>query len=377
MAGTSLECELSRDRRERFSVATPSDEAGIRRLLRDHPMAGSVRLTFEREPDYFRSAGIAGAGDQTIVAHAGDRLVCMGRCSRRDCWIDGRVANVGYLAELRLDASARGKFAFVRGGYRFFRELEQLAPAEFYFTSIAAENERARRFLERGARGMPAYRFLGELATVLVAVPRRPRVASVRLEAGTARCLPEMLHVLNESARRSQLAAVWTEENVRALEQHGLPLSRFFLARAAGRIVACGALWDQRGFRQTVIRGYSPELAAIKPLVNMVAHLFGTARLPPAGAVLSHAFLSPLAFADGAGTLLPDFITACFPSAKQVGIEYLTLALPADDPRLETVRGRFATRVYRSRLYRVVWPGDDSPGIVAGDRRFLPDVSLL
>src|SRR5690606_6935685 len=140
------------------------------RLLRENAMEGAVSLTLEREPDYFRGVGLAGGEDQTIVAFTGDRLACMGRCTSRDCWIDGRAARVGYLAELRLDSRARGQFRILRDGYQFFHELQQDAPAEFYFTSIGAENERARRLLERGVRGMPHYTFFAELETLLVTV---------------------------------------------------------------------------------------------------------------------------------------------------------------------------------------------------------------
>ena len=301
----------------------------------------------------------------------------MGRCSRRPCWVDGRVTDVGYLAELRLDSAARGQFALVRGGYRFFRELQRAAPAELYFTSIAADNDRARRFLERGARGMPEYRFLGELATVLVAVPRHPRPARLRWEDATPDRRPEWLRVVNGHGQRHPLAAVWTEDGLRTLERPGPGSARCFLARDGGRTVAGGAVWDQRSFRQTVIRGYAPVLAAIKPIVNAAARFLRTPRLPPAGETLAHAFLSPLAFAPGAEGLLPDLVEAAFPLARRAGLEYLTLALPADDPRWPALGRRFSHRVYRSRLYRVGWPGQEFPDPAAPGKRCLPDVALL
>lgn len=377
MAGTLVEGELTTTDRVRFRVAIPDDDAAIRRLLRDHPMQGAIQLGFEREPDYFHGAGLAGSEDQTIAAFSKGRIVCMGRCSRRDCWINGRVAEVGYLAELRLDARARGQFAIVRDGYRFFRELQEPPPAELYYTSIAADNERARRFLERGARGMPEYRFLGELITMLVVVPRHPRVGPIKLVPATPACVPEAVQLLNESAKRYQLAAVWTEQSLLALEMRGLPLARVLLARDGSRIVACGALWDQRSFRQTVVRGYAPALAALKPIVNMAARIFDALRLPQVDDVLAHAFLSPLAFADEAGSMLLEFIESSFPAASSLGAEYLTLALPADDPRLPLLRRRFSTRIYRSRLYHVGWPDSTPPPPLLGGARFLPDVSLL
>lgn len=377
MDGTVADRELGRATRTRFAVATPADDPAIRRLLRDHPMAGSIRLTFEREPDYFRGAGLAGAADQTIVAFSNGRLVCMGRCSQRNCWVNGRITRVGYLAELRLDAAMRGQFAYVRGGYRFFHELQRSSPAELYFTSIAADNHRARRFLEKGARGMPEYRFLGELVTLLVAVPRRPHVPRLHLETATRDRLPEMLRVLNDSGQRHQLAPVWTRESVHALESHGLPLERFLLARDGGELMACGALWDQRSFRQTVIRGYAPTLAAFRPLVNLAARCLGTASLPRVGSPLAHAFLAPLGFSGGAGDVLPDFVAASLPWARKLGVDFLTLALPANDPRLTALRRRFSIRVYQSCLYGVDWPGGKSLTVGTEGEIFLPDVSLL
>ena len=368
MAGPTADRELS----TRFAVATEADDAAIRRLLRDHPMRGAVSVTFERETDYFRGANVAGGEDQTIVAFDDGRLVCMGRCTRRECWVNGAARRVGYLGELRLDASARGRFGILRDGYRFFHEQQRDDLAALYFTSIAADNDRARSLLENGARGLPRYAFLAELDTLLVAVPRRPRATKLRVETATPERVPEMLRVLN--APRHQLAAVWTAERLRALAAHGLPLERFLLALDGGEVVACGALWDQRAFRQTVIRGYARALAVARPVVNFASRILGTPHLPPAGSVLAHAFLSPLAFAAGAEALLPDFIEASFPLAAESGAEFLTLALPTTDARLPALRRRFSTRTWRSRLYRVDWPG---PPVVKIEGTFLPDVALL
>jgi hypothetical protein len=377
MAGTAAAGELNTATRTRFAVATPADDAAIRRLLRENPIAGAIRLTFEREPNYFRSAELAGGRDQTIVVSSDSRLLCLGRCLRRECWVDDRACSTGYLAELRLDFSARGRFSLLRDGYRFFHALQKENPADLYFTTIVSDNERARRLLERSVPGLPSYQFLAELSTLLVAVPRRAPAARLRVQTGTAEHIPAIVRLLNHHGQQCQLATVWDAEKLLSLAGHGLPLDRFLLVLEGDELIACGALWDQRSFRQTVIHGYTPALAMARPLVNILRRLGGSPSLPRPGTALSHAYLSPLAFASGAGHLLPEFVAACFPLAAKFGLQFLTLALPSNDARLVGLRRRFRTRVWPSRLYRVAWPDQPSPLALHSERPFLPDLALL
>ena len=372
MAGTAPHRELIQP--VRFAIADETQDADIRRLLRENPMRGAVSVTFEREPDYFRSAGLAGGEDQTIVAYEDGRLVCMGRCTRRDCWVNGQVTHTGYLAELRLHNDARRRFAIVRDGYRFFAERQK---DDLLFTSIAADNERARRLLESGARGLPAYDFLGGLTTLLAAVPRRPRPTKLRVAQANTEDMPALVSLLNQHGQCHQLATVWTEENLHALVGRGLPLDRFLIAVDGGVMVACGALWDQRSFRQTVIHDYAGALGVARPLLNVGRRLLGRPRLPAPGTALRQAFLSPLAFGEGTEALLPDFLEAFFPTAVTLGIEWITLVLPAGDARLTPLRRRFFTRTWSSRLYHVRRP--DQPAFESAPLppRFLPEVSLL
>jgi len=358
----------------RFAVAAHEDEAGIRRLLRENPMEGAVRVTFEREPDYFHGTDLAGGVDQTIVAYEDNRLHCMGRCTRRECWVNGRVRSVGYLAELRLDGRARRRFTLIRDGYEFFRQQSE---DELLFTSIALDNSRARRLLESGLRGLPTYELLGQLLTLLIAVPRHRRPAALCVESATTADLPEVVRLLNGQGRHCQFATVWTEEQLRNLGARGLPLDRIQLAREKGQLVACGALWDQRTFRQTVVRGYAGSMRAMLPLMNLMHRALRIPRLPAPATVLPQAFLSPLAFAAGAEQLLVPFVEACFPLAASAGVEWLILALPGEDVRVTELRRKFHLRAWPSRLYRVRWPATTDVEEFPASAPLLPDVALL
>jgi hypothetical protein len=389
MAGTIAQSELTDQIRTgtRFVQATKADEAAMRRLLRTNPLAGRIRVTFEREPEYFRGAGIAGADEQTILAYEGGELVCMGRIAVTDRYVNGDARRVGYLSDLRLDASAQGRYGLLRRGYQFFHRLQAKHPADVYFTSITADNVRSLRFLGRSLPGMPRYEPIGDFETLLIPVPRgrgksarlaawvaaRLAADGLAIVAGSGEYLPALVEFLNANARRYQLTAVWTEEKIRSLARHDLPLERFHLLMKDGRIIGCAALWDQRGFKQVVIRGYDPRLGTLRPCLNIAARLFDTPQLPPAGAMLAHGLLSPLAVEPGKEELLPLLIEAALSLAS--GLDFLTVGFTATDARLALVRHHFRCRAYQSRIFQVRW--NDSPGPVLNGALLFPEVSLL
>jgi hypothetical protein len=366
MAGAILERELTVPKAGglSFRVATREDDAEIRRLLRESPMAGRISLSLEREPNFFADGSETST---TILARAGGRVVCVGSCAIRLRYVNGRPRTVGYLGGLRLDGQFAGRFDILRRGYSFFRQLQQQAPADFYFTSIAADNERARIFLERGVPGMPRYDFIGDFATLVI-----PTLSCGRSQGSTRNIdLPDsrngLLGFLNECNSAYQFAPCWSPEE--------LHLSDFCVLRTREQIEACGALWDQRKFKQVVVRGYSKSLAANRPLFNILSKLMRQPRLPRIGEVLSIAFASCLA-CKSEGTLL-GLIQQLANSAYQRGIELLTLGFAANDPRLAIVRRNFRCREYRSRIYVVHWAGIGGTARDLDKRVLAPEIALL
>ena len=360
-----------------FTRAVPDDDAAIRRLLRENPTAGAISLSFEREPGYFIGGAVAGATDVTILAYEHGNLLGMGRRTTRDAYLEGAVRRVAYLSELRLDHTAANRVALLRGGYNCFHELQVATPADFTLTSIAADNHRALRLLERGLPGFPTYTSLSEYVTLVIPVPRRPAPGTLAIIPAALSHLPDLVALLNSHGSCHSLAPAWTAERLQALSAHGLHLNHFALAYRNSHLVAATALWDQRAFRQTVIRCYEPSLAAARPVLNFLAQLFGTPRLPAVGSTLAHACLSPLALAAGEDGLLPDLVAAVLPVARARNLEYLTLGLVATDPRLPLLEKRFRPRRYLSRLYRVTWPDDPHPARPFPAVALWPEVALL
>jgi hypothetical protein len=377
MARDVIERELigAKAGRVHFTVATGSDDADIRRLLRENPMPGRISLSFEREPNYFADANLPGESKHTIVARDGGRMVCVGNCTIRQRFVNGKPATVGYLGGLRLDASHAGRFEILRHGYEFFRQLQAARPADFYFTSIAAENERARTLLERGLPGMPSYEFTGDFVTVLLPSKRgQPGPDFVEIKDSPA---GRLVDLLNNHNREQQFAPFWSEDELAALQPLGLQPDDYRCIGDSRRIDAVAALWDQRAFKQTVIRGYTPSLMRARPVLNLVARLAGGTKLPAVGKIVSNAFVAQLALTQNNPDTMIQLISALLRGAAQRGIELLTLGFAANDPRMAVIRKSFRGREYHSRLYVVRWPGCGGSAQDLDGRWIAPEVALL
>jgi hypothetical protein len=364
MERASLTCELKPRRGSvDFAIAVPEDDAEIRRLLRENPMRGAISISLEREPNYFKGCSLGASRDITIVARKSGKLVCVGSCSIRRRFINGYAMPVGYLGGLRLDSSVEGRFDILRQGYRFFEQIAMEEDAQLYFTSIAADNMRARQFLERNLPGMPQYQFLAEFVTLVIPI-RKKRGAD---ETGIAEDIDEVPFNVNNA--RYQLAAEWQEGELSRLRSAGMGPA-IGVTDSAGT-VACGLLWNQQSFKQTVVRGYSPLMKIARPAVNALARLGGP-RLPVPGGKLNLACLSPICATD---STIVKLLKRALEVAGQNGIELLAIGFGRRDPALMKVAKSFHGRRYYSRVYAVRWKS--SPALRLDDRLLMPDVALL
>lgn len=339
-------------------VAREDDDADLRRLLRETPMEGRIRVALEREPDFFHAAGIGTDRHTTILARneSTGQVVAMASRSVREAFVNARAVKLGYLSQLRIDRAYRSKTRqFLKTGYDFFRDHRAGDETAFDVTTIIADNHVARRILEAGLPGLPTYRPLEPFVTFVLPVHKAGKcaaAAAVHIERGTAERFPAIADCLQRNHRRFQFASRWTIDSLADLP--GLRAEDFFVALRSGRVIGCLALWDQRSFKQAVVRGYDRSLARWRSLINLAAPVLGTARLPRAGETLSQAALSHVAVDDDDPAVFERLWYAAMRDARARGLEYVTAGFVDRHPFTTSLR-RFRRHEYTSLLYLVHW----------------------
>ncbi|HYU34744.1 MAG TPA: hypothetical protein VEW48_21555 [Thermoanaerobaculia bacterium] len=357
-------------------LATPADDPEIRRLLRDNPMDGEIRVSLEREPNAFLAAAVEGEPHHTVVARepGTGRIVGMGTRAVWNAFVNGEPRRVGYLSQLRVDRTVRGRRRLLAAGYAALRELRGADEAPFDITSIIADNETARRLLAAGIPGLPSYRELSGFVTLVLPTLRRRRtLSSVRIEPGLPGRMSEVADCLARNRRRYQAAPFFTAEELFSPERsRGLAPQDFRLALVDSRVVGCLALWDQGEFKQVVVRGYAPRLARWRPWINRLSWVLGTPRLPDPGEPLPHASISHVAVDEDDPEIFRALVESAHAEACARRYAYVVTGFAAGHPWLPWLERRFRPRRYTSMLYTVDW-GEGAAAVEALDGR-LPHV---
>lgn len=327
--------------------AARSDSAALVALSAACPMAGDMTLCMDRAPDFFALARLEGARWRVGVAEEAGRVIGCVTVSERLAYLDGRPTATTYVGDLKVHPASRGGPAadaleeYARDGCRSFAGDD----APVLVTVLAGNRTMERR--TSGPRGLPA---LTRFATVHVHAvpllwPRSNDVVGLRVERARERDLEEMAALWSRLAPTRQLAPVLDAERWRAWidDAPGLAIEDYLVARRPdGRIAGFLALWDQRVFKQLRVLAYTPRLAAVRRLVNVIAPLAGTPRLPAPGAALSSlAALHLCAPADEPGVLRALLLHG-YAMHRGTGHLFITIGLDRRDPLSAALRGLLA-----------------------------------
>lgn len=363
----------------KFELATQADDADLRRLLRENPIAGSISLSFEREPCYFDASIIEGVFHQTIVARESDSgdVIAFGNRSVRPLYVNGQARDIGYMSQLRVNPSygkgmylARG----LAGGFKKYRELHEDGRTPFYLMSVVEDNLPARRLLTSGLPEYPTAREYARMFTYAIYPVRRkrelPLPPSLRIVRGDDIRAGDIVDYLNRNNARKQFAPHWTCDS---LFLSNLSPSDFFLAFDGEHVVGCLACWDQSAFKQTVVRGYSGSLKRWRKVINLLSRFGGVPYLPEPNTPLRYLYASHVAIDDDDPVIFNALLRAVYNHSIEQKYSYFMIGLGESNPFRKTVES-YRPLIYISQIYLVDW--DDNGDLLGNIDHRIPGLEI-
>lgn len=347
--------------RYRFELADNADDADLRRILAETPMAGQIAMSFRREPSYFAAAVVDGGFRQVVAARdcEAGRIVGFGSRSVRSRFVNGCPQPIGYLGNLRLLMNHRNQGVVARG-YRFFRELHRDGRTPLYLTTIAAANEAALRVLTSGRAGLPKYHYVGDYYTLAIPLVRkahsRPLSKGLTIRPAMADDLPTILAFLADSGPARQFFPCYTADEFFSCTGvfRDLQPADLWMAIRHGQLVGTLGGWDQHLFRQSIVQHYSRAIRWGRPLYNFGARLRGRPLLPAAGQPFRYLVGTLPVVSQSDPTVFKALLKTLLNSRAGSSAEFLLLGLHANDPLLPVARA-FQTARYTTHVFLVCW----------------------
>ena len=362
-----------------YRLAEKKDEAVINSILRQNSMDSWISISTEHEPSYFDSADLFGHRETIIgMQEMDERVVGMGSYTLLPVHINGEACNVGYIGELRICEEFRHRFRILRNAYEALRLFSSnQAAIEHWYTSIASENKKARRLLEAKLKDKPHYQPQGEMLSL--ALSTSGNYSNV-MQNAKPEDIPAIVHFYNRHSSLMQYSPVLTEEWMQELcsaeSQTGLSLNDFWLLTNGKNIVACFALWDQRKFKQSVVRGYRFPLNISRPFYNLFSRLNGHVVLPPKGKPINYIFIAFLAIDKKTLTDGQAIIESALTLARNKNAAIAMLGLSVKNSLVDRLKP-YPKAIYRTVIESVQWANQADVTVALDERMVQPEIAIL
>lgn len=332
--------------------ASPADNAGLLALARDVPMAGAVRLSQERDPDFFAiQAVLDGPLDVYVAEDPADRIIACGSHHVRPVRLHGQPTKLGHVGDLRIRPEHRGGRLFSALAAAGFEDAQRHGTR--WATSAVARNNRpaARSTARIGQAG-------ARKATQPGNQPRTQRLVSYRFHSVQVHSKappPNVRHAtkddagtlarfLDDAQGERELGRRWSTSDIhhRFATWPGMdPSDWLLLEDRTGGVRGCAAWWDPAPVKRVRVHRYGPIHRLQRRGWNAWATVRGLPALPSAGTILPMAYLTHFEAHDTeAARLLLD---AGLARSRAAGHAVLGCLEPMAGPLHGLARGRLAS----------------------------------
>jgi predicted N-acetyltransferase YhbS len=319
--------------------AGEADNDALLALTRSTPMAGSISLRIDRDPDFFALLRLRGEG-RVFVAVQGREVIGCISAAMRTAYISGVPETVAYVGDMKVHP----RFSGTRIALRLIKALEahlRSIGIDLCFSVVAAGNHRAMPLFE-GRLGIPRWAHLGRfLVEELIPSPFMRRSRQHCIETAEAADLPAITMLLDRFHRSRQFAPrLSLDDLARTLSApREEAFSKILVARSGGSIVATLSLHNTGEVKRNVLLDVSAPLRCALALVRIVAAPLPGFRAPRIGEPLSVLYVRFVACEEGHWQALQTLIAMARAEASRRRSTFLILGLHERDPLRSLVRG--------------------------------------
>lgn len=335
-------------------IATQGDNEGLLALLRATPMAGTIALRIDRDPDFFALLRMRGESVVYVAVRGSEVIGCIS-AALRTVYISGAPETAAYVADMKVHPRYSGS----RIALRLIQALEaylRTAGIDVCISVVADGNLRAMPLFE-GRLGIPRWIPLGRfLVDGLLPSPRTGRSRGYSVDVAEPDVLPAIANLLDRFHTSRQFAPRLADDEIASVLHSGSdePFPRTFVARSGSNLVATLTLTDVMAVKRNVLLSAPSLLRGMLTLVRIIARPFTEFPVPQIGGSLKLMNVRYVACEDGHAPALQSLFRLARAEAFRYRFSFLSFGLHERDPLRSLISGiprfTFTSRAFATSL---------------------------
>ena len=318
--------------------AVEADNNALLELTRITPMAGSISLRIDRDPDFF---ALPRARGETIVfvATSGNKVVGCMSAAIHTAYVCGVIESVAHATDLKVHPHFTGK----RLAVRLISAIEnylRYRGVDLSFSLVADGNQRV-MVLTEGRHGTPVQVMLGRFFVAqLLPSPFARRSGPYRVEEARSEDLPEIAEMLDRRNRAQNFAPPVSVADLKGPGASGASphFRKMLVVRDSGHVIATLTVEDTQSLRQNVLVGLPPYLRVALGVLRILALPVPGLRIPHVGESFATLYVRFIACTQGHEGALRRLISHARVEAFRHRFTFVSIGLHESDPMRSVVR---------------------------------------
>ena len=343
--------------------ALPSDNKGVCELCKI-PMDGNISMSLGIDPDCFINAGIQNQEIELFVCRQNKRVIGIFSVGKRTVFCNSKPKLIRYFSDLRIHPDFQKSLLLMK--ITRFIKTNIIDKDEFIYSIVFSENKlmtdmiakvdqasmNNKSLIKRAS--LPRFSLCGSYYSYMVSLKRRRKIKKTNhvIKKAKKNDIKAIQLFFSREAHKKQWYPSYDFSVLQDNYYHGLNISDFYLAFKDGKIVGITGVWDQRGFKQTIINRYTRYLKLVRPVINILAKITKGFNLPETGKILNYFTLHTILTKDNNQEIFKDIVEKIYKDNYQSEFSYFLCGLDKNDSLCNIFNG-FTKRVVHGNIYSV------------------------
>lgn len=311
--------------------AENEDSEALITLINDTPQEGSIRLNFERSPNFFHATQTTTTEPEVWLMEdtSKQRLVASFSIGKRYVYVNGEKTLTRYGNDLRIHQDYKGG----RTLFRLFKKYRELMQDEWMQTVILEENKASIETVGSGRLSLPNYHQAGKLVTRMIALNQKVVLPKHTIRKATSSDVTLLQDFFDTHARKKQFYPCYnfSEINSNSPYYRNLNLSNYYLCFNDEELVGVSGIWDQKSFKQTRFLSYNGNMKILRYINNFMSKMFGGLNLPAAGSLGNYISMHSVLCKDNDPSILKSLVSQVINDHRQSSYDALIIGLDQKD----------------------------------------------